>query len=472
MQHIRVKGINFIDEDGNQVLFNGLCFICRKKKNGYLEPGIEDKLRFYSRHGFNLIRLGIFWDGVEPEPGKYDVDYLKRIEKIVEVAEQNGIYVFLDMHQDLFSVKYGDGAPIWATLDEGLYHPENCGMWYEAYLKSPAIIKAADNFWANKAAADGIGLLDHYERMWEYIAGKFKLSKNIIGFEPMNEPFMGSLAPQTFEMAVAKIKKINPDFDYTDIKSVTLEDAELMKNIMTEQFIRFDHDTLMPFYNRMLRAIRRVSPTAIITGGNIYCSSFVKTGLERVVEPEENIDVQQIYAPHGYDSVVDSNHYDLYNKENVRSIFEDKRASQEKLKLPCIVGEWGNFPSGSFTNDLIEFMNEILEKYLWSSTYHQYVAGMEYDKNYSSLERGYPVVIAGNLHSYHYDSKKRKLCAKWDAKENGSSLFYFPYLSAVESQDIVSTKRVKIETERLENSDGGYISIITYENGMTELSVN
>jgi endoglycosylceramidase len=116
------------------------------------------------------------------------------------------------MHQDLFSAKFIDGAPEWATLDEGLEHPQNCTIWYEAYLTSPAVIKAADNFWANKPASDGVGLLDHYEAMWTHLAGRFGGLVNILGFEPMNEPFMGSLAPQTFGEAIAKVLQLNPAF--------------------------------------------------------------------------------------------------------------------------------------------------------------------------------------------------------------------------------------------------------------------
>ena len=471
MKRVSVDGTHFVDEDGNQILFNGLCFICREKEKGYVEPNIEEKLRFYAKRGFNLIRLGIFWDGVEPSPGAYDDEYLSRVEKVVKIACQCGIYVFLDMHQDLFSVKFIDGAPEWATLDEGLHHPENCNMWYEAYIKSPAVIKAADNFWTNKAASDGVGLLDHYERMWEHIAEKFREDENVIGLEPMNEPFMGSIAPQTFGMAIQKIMESNPNFDYTNVESVTPEETELMKKIMTTQFVKFDHDVLMPFYNRMLRGIRKVSPVAIVTGGNIYCSSFVRTGLERVTGADGKPDAQQIYAPHGYDAVVDSDHYEAYNKKNVRDIFEDKRNSQEELQMPVIVGEWGNFPSAGFTNDLIEFMNGILEKYLWSSTYHQYNEGMERDRNFDSLERGYPVSVAGNLLSYHYDRTAKKLTVRWEARKNRETRFYFPHMESMGAQDIRVNGGAKIRIERFEAASGGYVCVTTEKNDTMEISV-
>lgn len=451
MKKLHVDGMRFVDEDGKQVLMNGLCFICREKEKGYLEPGLEQKLQYYSGHGFNLIRLGIFWDGVEPEPGLYDDNYLERIKAVVNQAERYGIYVFLDMHQDLYSVKFIDGAPVWATLDEGLPHPEGCNIWYEAYVKSPAIMKAADNFWANTLASDGMGLQDHYELMWEHIAEYFAECTNIIGLEPMNEPYMGSIAPQTFAEAVEQVQKSNPQFDLNKPETARPEDTVIMQQAMNSRFMKFDAEILMPFYRRMLRAIRKHTDAALVTGGNIYCSSFVTTGIEKLEEA-------QIYAPHGYDAVVDSNRYDQYNKDNVAMVFDGKRESQLRLNLPVIVGEWGNFPSGDYTNDLIRYMNEILEKYLWSSTYHQYVDGMEKDPNYDALERGYPVAVAGKLVSYHYDSDLGELTVEWEAIKEQSTCLYLPF--SVQENAIEATGSVQIEICPIQDAEGCYIMII------------
>lgn len=470
MKRIMVNGMHFIDEDGYQVLMNGICFICRDKSKGYLESDIEQLMAHYAKRGFNLIRLGIFWDGVEPEPGVYDEHYLNRIKRVVECAEELRIYVFLDMHQDLFSVKFIDGAPAWATLDEGLPHPGDLSLWYDAYLKSPAVIKAADNFWANAPALDGVGLLDHYERMWEHIADRFKGHANMIGLEPMNEPYMGSIAPQTFQAAVEAVRRINPSFDLNDPLTVSPEASECMFTIMTERFAWFDRETLMPFYNRILKAIRKAGNIPLVTGGNIY-ASVVKTGISRITDELGNPDTQQIYAPHGYDSVVDTDNYHLYSKENVSRIFAQKRESQLELNLPVIVGEWGNFPSGNYTNGLIEHMTGILERYLWSSTYHQYCLGMEKDPNYASLERGYPMRIAGSLQSYHYDYQKRKFAICWEAEAGGAVVVYFPDVTNIAPKDIVLTGAAKVSVEGFEGAQGGLIVIIPHINGIMEAEI-
>lgn len=453
MKKIHIEGTRFLNEDGKQVLMNGLCFICREKEKGYLESDLDQKFRYYSRHGFNLVRLGIFWDGVEPQPGVYDDVYLGRVKEAVNKAESYGIYVFLDMHQDLYSVKFIDGAPIWATLDEGLPHPKECNIWYEAYVKSPAIMRAADNFWANAPAPDGVGLQEHYERMWEHIAEYFAECTNIIGLEPMNEPYMGSIAPQAFAAAVEQVQKGNPQFDLNNPETARPEDIAVMQQSLNNRFMKFDAEILMPFYSRMLGAIRKHTDAALVTGGNIYCSSFVMTGIEKLEEA-------QIYAPHGYDAVVDSDQYDRYDKDNVSRVFDGKKESQLRLNLPVVVGEWGNFPSGEYTADLIRYMNEILEKYLWSSTYHQYVDGMEKDSHYDALERGYPTAVAGKLDAYHYDPDSGVLTVEWEAIKGESTSLYLPYL--VQEDAIEATGEVQTEICPIQDSNGCYVIIIPW----------
>ncbi|MDE7131204.1 MAG: glycoside hydrolase family 5 protein [Lachnospiraceae bacterium] len=433
MEQVYIKGMNFQTDDGKQVLFNGINVVCKEKAQGYFFPNLEKKFLAFRNMGFNLIRFGIFWDGVEPQPGKYDMEYLAKVKEAIMLAEKYELYVMVDMHQDLFARKYEDGAPDWATLDEGAYHPEGCTMWYDAYLQSEAIIKAADNFWANKEAEDGVGLLDHYEKMWEQIVQYLDDCSNIIGWEPMNEPFMGSLARNAFGIATMKTKEQFPEFDLGNPTDATLEQQALFMGYVTEQLQEFDRTTLMDFYYRMERAVSRYSTKPLITGGNIYSSSNVRTGIQRLDQKEKadagNGNVswgKQIYAPHGYDSVVDSDCYENFSRENVERLFADKRSSQEELGLPLIVGEWGAFPSKSFTNDLIRHMNEILERYLWSSTYWEYLLGMEEDANYSALCRAYPMETAGELQFYHYDEEKKCLEMTFMAAK-GESKVYCPF---------------------------------------------
>jgi len=69
-----------------------------------------------ARLGFNAVRLVTNWESIQPyapgscddRPGNYteecyDLDYLDYYEAIVTKAEDYGIYVLVDMHQDVFS---------------------------------------------------------------------------------------------------------------------------------------------------------------------------------------------------------------------------------------------------------------------------------------------------------------------------------------------------------------------------------
>ena len=460
MEKLFLKDMSFVTEDGKQVILHGVNVLCRGRETGHIYPNIEKSFPYFRRMGFNLMRYGIFWDAVEPQPGKLDYGYLNKVRDIVNLAEKNGIYIILDMHQDLFAQKFIDGAPDWACLDEGLPHPRDCMIWYEAYLTSEAIIKAADNFWANKKAEDGVGLLDHYEHMWEEIARIFADCDNVIGLEPMNEPFMGSLAREAFGLGTMEMLKKNPDFDLGRPDLIPPGQAAEFMGIVATRLMDFDKTTLMDFYRRMQRAIQKHSSLNIVTGGNIYCSSDVPTGMERLSG------IGQIYAPHGYDSVVDSDRYEAYSKDNVARLFAGKRQSQEHLRLPTVIGEWGAFPSKAFTNDLIRFMNGILEENLWGSAYCEYHPGQENDGNFAALCRAYPMETAGVLKSYHYDEAEKAYRMSYDAHKDRTTFIFLPF----KPKDISCNLSIHTETSAY-SPDSWLLKVTALERGSAEVFV-
>ncbi|MDR1250535.1 MAG: cellulase family glycosylhydrolase [Treponema sp.] len=72
-----------------------------------------------SRAGLTFLRLVITWEALEHAgPGLYDEAYLAYLRKILLIAEQKGISVCIDPHQDVWSRwTGGDGAPAW-TLEK------------------------------------------------------------------------------------------------------------------------------------------------------------------------------------------------------------------------------------------------------------------------------------------------------------------------------------------------------------------
>lgn len=80
-----------------------------------LEKAREELAKIRSL-GFNSLRLLVIWEGIEPlRRGEYDHEYLAYIREVVKLAGEQGLYVLLDMHQDMFSrhlsVKYNEHPP-------------------------------------------------------------------------------------------------------------------------------------------------------------------------------------------------------------------------------------------------------------------------------------------------------------------------------------------------------------------------
>jgi hypothetical protein len=122
-----VEGTVLVDEQGRQVLLRGINVSGGNKHRdpdtGTFFPGWlgEDDWARLAEWGFNSVRLVLQWEGLEPSRGDYDEAYLEAVSSQVEAAGEAGLLVILDMHQDLWGPRYGgDGAPDWATLDDGL----------------------------------------------------------------------------------------------------------------------------------------------------------------------------------------------------------------------------------------------------------------------------------------------------------------------------------------------------------------
>ena len=55
------------------------------------------------RYGFNVLRLPINWSGLEPYEGQFSESYFERLDQIINLTREAGLYVLLDFHQDAWS---------------------------------------------------------------------------------------------------------------------------------------------------------------------------------------------------------------------------------------------------------------------------------------------------------------------------------------------------------------------------------
>jgi endoglycosylceramidase len=141
--------------------------------------------------GFNVVRVGVVWKAVEPNPGVYDDRYLAQIKATVRALAGKGVYSLLDFHQDLYNERFqGEGAPDWAVQDGALQNPSD-GFPLN-YVENPALQHALDQFWANAPGPGGVGLQDRYAAAWRHVAQMFRGVPAVLGYELLNEPAAGT----------------------------------------------------------------------------------------------------------------------------------------------------------------------------------------------------------------------------------------------------------------------------------------
>ncbi len=439
---LHTDGLKFVDSEGRQVILHGMAVINKSKTDGFASfhgPKEFDDMRSW---GMNCIRLGIFWDGIEPEPGKYDEEYLKRVDQRVQWAREAGLYVLLDMHQDLFSQYVGqgggDGAPEWATLTDGQPHIHTGGVWSDAYVTSPAVHAVFDNFWANKPASDGIGLQDHYAKAWQQVAKRYASEPAVVGYDLMNEPSpgvanaMGQAAMLGKAAEMLSASKGTP-IAVEDLVKQWLDTAgrsELMKELADAEFFKqllnagypvfseFERTQLMPMYQRVADAIRAVDTNHILFLETCGAANMgVISSVEPLRGPDGNRDPLQAYAPHIYDIVTDTADLATASSSRVELIFARQMETVKRLNMPMLLGEWGAYGiSGSEILPAARHLARQLEKGLWSDTYWEFGKHIYECKYMDALDRTIPERIAGDLIEFEANLETIGFSCRW--KEN------------------------------------------------------
>lgn len=168
--------------------------------------------------GYHFLRFLVTWEAIEHEgPGIYDKEYLTYIKAIVSKANEYGINVLIDPHQDVWSrFSGGDGAPLWtfeiAGMDASKFQETGAAfvhniygdpypqmIWFTNYFKLASstmfTLFYGGNDFAPKTKVDGVPVQDflqqHYINALVQVARELKDLPNVIGFELMNEPSAG-----------------------------------------------------------------------------------------------------------------------------------------------------------------------------------------------------------------------------------------------------------------------------------------
>ncbi|MDR0761325.1 MAG: cellulase family glycosylhydrolase [Treponema sp.] len=181
--------------------------------------------------GFTFLRLVVTWEALEHEgPGIYDEAYLSYLRKILLIAEEKGISLFIDPHQDVWSRwTGGDGAPAWtleklgidierldtagAALTHQRYGELNKGapyprmIWPTNYSRYAAAtmftLFFAGNVYAPETTIDGESaqdwLQERYLACMRHCFRRLKNCKALVGWGTMNEPNAGFIGYSNLE---------------------------------------------------------------------------------------------------------------------------------------------------------------------------------------------------------------------------------------------------------------------------------
>jgi endoglycosylceramidase len=220
------------DAKGRVAILHGVNMVNKQPPYSPAATGFgDDDAAFLQRNGFDAVRLGLIYKGVELTPGGYDDGYLNQIAATEADLARHGIFSQLDFHQDMYNERFqGEGWPDWAVQDDGLPNTPQLGFPGN-YFGMPALIRAFDHFWANDPGPGGVGLQDRYAAAWAHVAARFASARHTLGFDLMNEPWPGTPWPSC---------------------------------AVPTGCPAFDTGTLAPFFQRVIAQIRAVEPQKLV----------------------------------------------------------------------------------------------------------------------------------------------------------------------------------------------------------------
>jgi endoglycosylceramidase len=339
IKSIHADGMWLRDREGRVVILRGINAGGDSKIPPFEPFPTEASAEQIKSWGMNGARYVTVWEGIEPENGIYNDAYLDRMEEIVNWFTSRGIYVFIDMHQDLFSRKFcGDGAPEWAALETTMEY--RCGQNWFTYYPTEAVTKSFTRFWTDEE------LQSHFIEAFRRVARRFKTNDLVFGYEIFNEPWHG-------------------EFDYLSGE--------------------FEENYLAPFYRKVIQAIRKEDPGAVVLfepavlAGGLF---LTQSKLPPLGEPN------LVYSPHYYPlGALLGTEPDI--DRAIQGIDDDLKLVLEKaneLRTPAILGEFGAHPSQPDGEKLIRGYYEKLDKYMMGGTIWTYAPrDMEWNQEGMSL---------------------------------------------------------------------------------------
>lgn len=436
MDKIKVCSKQFMDEHGRERIFYGINMggknlpLMKSYRDTFSIELLKKHLNSLHNSGFNVIRFFMNWSYLEPEPYKYNEEALNDIQEFMDLCASENIYVYLDMHQDLYSAftdiekadltaLHSNGAPLWACVTNEKKFRTPKKIWAEGYFISKAVHNAFNNFWDNTAVY-GMGLQDHFADLWKLLAKRFGNHPALLGFDIFNEPFPYKYDKNIFFIIVKSVIKTtlkNPGISKFQLVSALFKkeplpallsqyDNKIMYEIVSaaNKYIeKFDREKYAPFLNKIAAAIREETDNGIIFMENCYYSNLGIPFSAPPVTVKQKREPNQAFAPHAYDLMVDTPLYKYADNERVGAIFRRRKEEQSRLDIPVLVGEWGGGNLIPDWFDHAEYLLNMFDAFKWSHTYWCFDPCIIHSPVMDMLCRPHPIAVCGNINNYHFD---------------------------------------------------------------------
>lgn len=388
---VGTDGIHFRDESGRVLLLRGVNVSNGSKSAPFFPSWFkEEHFSMLASRGHNVVRFLVIWEAIEPEEGVFDQDYLDKVEERVGWATEAGLYVVLDMHQDIWGPKFGgDGAPVWATSDHGLAFDPPPGHWFLKYGE-PAVCQAFDALYQNEE-----GIRDHFIMAWQEVALRFADNPLIVGYDLINEPWFGS-------------------WDILDSEG-------------------FEKEVLTPFYALVAAGIRDVDENHMMF---LEPTATKSLGYKGGLGPID--DEKVAYAPHYYNPSLEWFGEYLDEKGSIETVFQMLAQEAKAIGGPVFLGEWGFYVGAKDAHIYNRHQMELLEDFGFSTAAWSLDPGggwfnllnsqLEPRWSLELLSSPYPRRVNGRLVSWHYERADRTLSAVIDPTgwESGDTVFFVP----------------------------------------------
>jgi endoglycosylceramidase len=322
----------------------------------------------------NAVRFLFTWAAVEPARGSHDLAYLAAVAERVRWAGEAGLLVVMDMHQDLYGEGFagGDGAPRW-TCDASHYaafRPRD--PWFLGYF-DPNVVACFDGLWTS------VDLQEHAAGAWRAVARVLANQPWVVGFDVLNEPFMGSTLVDEFE----------PHY-------------------------------LQPFYETVVEAVRGEAPGWVAF---LEPSSTRNGGVATRLRPFPFPDVA--YAPHSYDSQAEAGQaFDVAHRQQVLDHLSAVAAEARALGAALWVGEYGGTGTTPGIGPYMDAEYDGMAAALAGGAYWHHGKdtgygllnpdGSEKTALLDAVVRPAPARLAGRPTSWTYDDETRVLEVTWE----------------------------------------------------------